>query len=89
MYDAAVIGGGPAGLSAAVQLRARGKSVLVVSGDSRDNPLYKTQRIDNYLGFYNVTGGELLERFRAHARQMGVEEKEGRVLNIMPMNGTF
>ena len=89
MYDIAVIGGGPAGLSAAVQGRARGRSVLVVSGDSRDNPLYKTERIDNYLGFYHSTGAQLLERFRDHARQMGVEEKEGRVLNIMPMSGTF
>ena len=42
MYDIAVIGGGPAGLSAAIQARARNKSVLVVSGDDRDNPLYKT-----------------------------------------------
>ena len=89
MYDVAVIGGGPAGLSAAVQIRARGKSVLVVSGDDRDNPLYKTRRIDNYLGFYDVTGADLLDRFNAHARQMGVERKEGRVLNIMPMNDTF
>ena len=40
MYDIAVIGGGPAGLSAAIQARARNKSVLVVSGDDRDNPLY-------------------------------------------------
>ena len=47
MYDIAVIGGGPAGLSAAIQARARNKSVLVVSGDDRDNPLYKTSRIDN------------------------------------------
>ncbi|MFQ7855412.1 MAG: FAD-dependent oxidoreductase [Flavonifractor plautii] len=38
MYDIAVIGGGPAGLSAAIQARARNKSVLVVSGDDRDNP---------------------------------------------------
>ena len=89
MYDVAVIGGGPAGLSAAVQVRARGKSVLVVSGDQRDNPLVKTQRIDNYLGFYNVTGAQLMEQFRTHAQQMGVERKEGRVLNIMPMGDTF
>ncbi|MBM6723616.1 MULTISPECIES: NAD(P)/FAD-dependent oxidoreductase [Oscillospiraceae] len=89
MYDIAVIGGGPAGLSAAAQGRARGRSVLVVSGDIRDNPLYKTERIDNYLGFYNVTGARLLDQFRYHARRMGVEEKEGRVLNIMPMSGTF
>ena len=61
MYDIAVIGGGPAGLSAAVQARARGKSVLVVSGDMRDNPLWKTQRIDNYLGLYEMDGGALLQ----------------------------
>ena len=83
MYDIAVIGGGPAGLSAAIQVRARNKSVLVVSGDDRDNPLYKTSRIDNYLGFYNVTGPELLERFRTHAGQMGVERRDGRVRRIL------
>ena len=47
MYDIAVIGGGPAGLSAAVQVRARNRSVLVVSGDDRDNPVYRSQHIAN------------------------------------------
>ena len=89
MYDIAVIGSGPAGLSAAVQARARNRSVLVVGGDDRDNPLYNTPRIDNYLGFPQVSGKELLERFRAHADDMGVARKEGRVLNIMPMGDTF
>ena len=63
--------------------------MLVVSGDERDNPLWKTSRVDNYLGFYGVSGSELLERFRDHAHQMGVEQKTGRVLNIMPMGDTF
>ena len=89
MYDIAVIGGGPAGLSAAVQARVRNKSVLVVSGDDRDNPLRKTQRIDNYLGFPQVSGQELLDRFQTHAAQMGAELKTGRVLNIMSMGDTF
>ena len=89
MYDIAVIGGGPAGLSAAVQARVRNKSVLVVSGDDRDNPLRKTQRIDNYLGFPQVSGQELLDRFQTHAAQMGAEQKTGRVLNIMSMGDTF
>ena len=89
MYDIAVIGGGPAGLSAAIQVRARNKSVLVVSGDDRDNPLYKTSRIDNYLGFYNVTGPELLERFRTHAGQMGAERRDGRVLNLLAAGGAY
>lgn len=88
-YDIAVIGGGPAGLSAAVQGRQRNKSVLLVSGDDRDGPVYKSERIDNYLGLPKIRGPELLERFRKHADSMGVERKTGRVLNIMPMNGTF
>nr|WP_317325755.1 NAD(P)/FAD-dependent oxidoreductase [uncultured Flavonifractor sp.] len=89
MYDIAVIGGGPAGLSAAVQARVRNKSVVVISGNSRDNPLYKTARIENYLGVPQISGPELLERFRTHAQQLGAAQKEGRVLNIMPMGGTF
>ena len=89
MYDIAVIGGGPAGLSAAVQARVRNQSVLVVGGDRRDNPLYKTPAIHNYLGFPQVSGQALLDAFQAHAREMGAEQKEGRVLNIMPMGGTF
>ena len=89
MYDIAVIGGGPEGLSAAVQARARGRSVVVIGGDVRDNALYKTERIDNYLGFTGVTGPELLERFEAHARAMGAERREGRVLSVMPMENMF
>ena len=89
MYDVAVIGGGPAGLSAAVQVRARGKSVVVIGGDARDNALYRTSRIDNFLGFPGVTGPELLEKFEAHAQAMGAERRTGRVLNILPLDGTF
>ena len=44
LYDIAVVGGGPAGLSAAIQGRTRGKSVVVISGDIRDNALYKARQ---------------------------------------------
>ena len=63
--------------------------MVVISGDDRDGPLYKTERVDNYLGLHRSRGPELLERFRKHAAAMGVERKEGRALNILPMNGTF
>ena len=88
-YDIAVVGGGPAGLSAALQARARNKSVLVVSGDDRDGPLDRAERVDNYLGLPGLSGAALMERFRAHAEAAGVVRKKGRVLNIMTMNGRF
>ena len=88
MYDIAVIGGGPAGLSAAVNARARNKSVLVVTNDYRESPLYKAEWVDNYLGMPGRTGPELLEAYHSHAEAMGTVFRAGRALNIMPMEGT-
>lgn len=87
-YDIAVIGSGPAGLSAAVNARARGKTVLVVGNDYRESPLYRAERVDNYLGMPGRTGAELMEAYRRHAEAMEVELRTGRVLNIMQMDGT-
>lgn len=82
-YDVIVIGGGPAGLSAAVNVRARGRSVLVVSNPLEENPLWKAERVDNYLGLPGLSGAEMLQRFRSHAEDSGAKFREGRVLNAM------
>nr|WP_207720767.1 NAD(P)/FAD-dependent oxidoreductase [Lawsonibacter celer] len=76
-------------MSAAVQVRARNRSVLVVSGDDRDNPVYRSQHIANYLGLPDQRGPELLARFQAHADAMGVRRRPGQVLSVMPMGGWF
>ena len=81
MYDVIVIGAGPSGLSAAINVRQRGGSVLVAALPAENNPLWKAERIDNYPGLYNMTGAQMLETFRQHAQEMGVEFIEGRVLN--------
>lgn len=88
-YDIIVVGSGPAGLSAAVQARARGKSVLVVTGSERDSALYKAEKVDNYLGLPGLSGPQLLARFTAHARKAGAELREGHILFIMPMKDRF
>lgn len=86
-YDVAVIGGGPAGLSAAINARARNKSVLVVTNDFCESPLYRAERIDNYLGMPGLTGKAMLEEFQRHAEMSGAAFQRGRVLNIMPAEG--
>ncbi len=85
MYDVIVIGGGPAGLSAAVNVRARGQRVLVVSGPLNEIPLWKAERVDNFLGLPGTSGAELLERFHAHAEQARADFREGRVISALSM----
>ena len=87
--DVLIIGGGPAGLSAAVNVRARGKTALVVSNPMEENPLWKAERVDNYLGLPDVSGPELLRTFRAHAEAAGGEFLSGKVLNTVLMDGTW
>ncbi len=89
MYDVAVIGGGPAGLSAAINVRQRGGTVLVISTAVEGNPLYMAERIDNYPGIPGVSGRELLGIYRRHAESMGVEFLEARVLNAMANDGEW
>ena len=88
-YDILIIGGGPAGLSAAVAARGRGRSCLVISNPREDNPLSKAPLVDNYLGLPGLTGAEMMETFHSHARQMGAHFRSGRVLSAMDMGTSF
>ena len=84
-YDVLVIGGGPAGLSAALNVRARGRSVLVVTNPPEENPLWRAERVDNYLGMGAVSGSQMLSDMRAQAEAAGVEFLTGRALNASYM----
>ena len=88
-YDVIVIGGGPAGLSAAINVRARGKSVLVVSNPMEESPLWRAEKLDNHLGMPGVTGPEMLTAFRKHAEESGATFREGKVLTTMNMMGRW
>ena len=87
--DMLIIGAGPAGLAAAVNARIRGKSVLLISGAPENSGLYRAQAVGNYLGFGDLSGTEILDRFLAHAAHLGVQPVTGRVLNLMPMGDQF
>ncbi len=86
-YDLIVLGGGPAGLAAAVAARGRGKSALVIGNRWQESPLAKAEKIDNYLGLPGLTGYELLETFQRHAEAAGVEFVVGRAASLMAFNG--
>lgn len=83
MHDILILGAGPAGLSAAVAARQKNRSVLVISNPTASNPLYRAERVDNYLGMPGLTGAQMLSEFEDHARKMGVEFVTGRAISAM------
>ena len=89
MLDIAIIGAGPAGLSAAINGVIRNKKVKVIGRNPNTSYLYKAEKVDNYLGTHNVTGPEMVDQFVKHAEEMGVDMVEGRVLEIFPMGDYY
>jgi thioredoxin reductase (NADPH) len=73
-YDTIVIGGGPAGLAAAVYGASEGLSTLVVEREAPGGQAGTSSRIENYLGFPSgVSGDELGSRALKQARRLGAE----------------
>ena len=73
-YDTVIIGGGPAGLAAAVYGSSEGLRVLVVEREAPGGQAGTSSRIENYLGFPGgVSGDELASRALQQARRLGAE----------------
>ena len=89
MYDLLIIGGGPAGLSAAMTARNRNLSVCVICGGAADSALYKAGHVTNYPGVPDVSGSALLETMTQQARALGADILRERALSAMPMGKSF
>ena len=73
-YDTMIIGGGPAGLAAAVYGASEGLLTLVIEREAPGGQAGTSSRIENYLGFPNgVSGDELASRALQQARRLGAE----------------
>lgn len=73
-YDMAIIGGGPAGLGAAVYGGSEGLRTVLVERHATGGQAGSSSRIENYLGFpKGLTGAELAKRATTQARRFGVE----------------
>lgn len=70
-----IIGGGPAGCSAAMTLRLRGEDVTILY--SGEGALGRAKRVDNYPGLAQMPGGEMLSAFRRQAEEMGAALRPG------------
>ncbi|WP_017601663.1 NAD(P)/FAD-dependent oxidoreductase [Nocardiopsis lucentensis] len=87
-YDLVVIGGGPAGLGAAVYGASEGLRTVLVERSATGGQAGQSSRIENYLGFPDgVSGGQLTERARRQAAKFGAEILSACEVSGLEVNG--
>ena len=89
IYDAAIIGTGPAGVSAALNLKIHNKNFIWIGSKNLSDKITKAERISNYPGFINATGEELNRAFKAQIDAMGIEITEGMVNAVYDMGDHY
>lgn len=86
-YDLAIIGAGPAGLSALLNAKIRNKSVIIFGTDSPN--LEKSESIKNYLGFGDVSGKELNDAFKKSLKAYDYDKSDQKVQQVYAMGDYF
>ncbi|MBQ9985586.1 MAG: thioredoxin-disulfide reductase [Oscillospiraceae bacterium] len=81
-YDVAIIGEGPAGMTAAIYATRAGLSTLVVEKMFPGGQMGETPEIDNYPGFENISGFELAAKMSAQAKKLGADSMRADVLDF-------
>jgi thioredoxin reductase (NADPH) len=73
VYDAIVIGAGPAGLASAIYLARANKKILILEAERAGGRLMEAKFVENYPGFASISGVELAERMVNQAKSAGAE----------------
>ncbi len=89
MYDLIIIGGGPAGMTAAVYTSRKRLKALILTKEFGGQPMW-TMDIENYMGYQFITGPELMEKFDEQVRKYPIDIKFEEVTDLIHnMDGTF
>ena len=89
IYDIAIIGGGPAGLTAAIYARRAEKSVLVIERETFGGQITHSPRVENYPGFLATSGNELADKLVEQAMEQGAEIELDTVTGIRGTAGAY
>lgn len=82
MYDIIVIGGGPAGLTAALYARRANKSVLVIEKATFGGQITYSPKVENIPGFVSLTGNEFAEKLVEQVLEQGADVEAAEVLSV-------
>jgi NADH-dependent peroxiredoxin subunit F len=88
IYDVAIIGGGPAGLSAAMYAGRKSLTTILISGDI-GGQVGTTHDISNYPGFELVTGPDLVQKMFAQAAKYGIDELIGEHVTDVALSSRY
>ena len=88
-YDCIIIGSGPAGLSAAINLKTYNKNFLWFGNAGLSEKVEKAEHVTNYPGLPGVSGKQLQEAFLKHKEEMELEVMDKIVSNIYDMGGYY
>ncbi len=89
MKDIIIIGGGPAGLTAAIYAGRSGKSVLLFEGKSFGGQISKSHKVENYPGFEDISGFEFSMKLKKQAELFGAEIIQKKVKDVKEKDGIF
>jgi thioredoxin reductase (NADPH) len=90
VYDVVIIGGGPAGLAAAVYGASEGLSTLLIEGEAPGGQAGQSSLIENYLGFpKGLSGSDLARRATAQAERLGAEILVPGTVTLLTRNDPF
>ena len=88
IYDLAILGGGPAGITAAIYAsRARLNTIWIDKNFAPGGQITATYEVDNYPGMPGISGMDLGEAFGEHARKLGLEPKREKLLSLENISG--
>lgn len=89
MYDILIVGGGIAGLTAAVYARRAGRTALVLEGMGLGGQIAASPLVENYPGVASISGSDLSDALAGQAKALGAEVKYGQVTAAEKTAGGF
>ena len=97
LYDIIIVGGGPAGLTAAIYARRAEKSVLVLEAAAFGGQIFYTDNIENYPGISSVSGADFADALYSQAKSCGADMKiesvsavkDGKVKTVISSKGEY